>query len=191
GEGGGHTGEIPTSVLIPACSDIVKKYKSPITGKPPLLIAAGGIGDGRGLAAALMLGASAVWVGTRFVTAKEAGSTQHERDLMINADFDATIKSTIWTGRPLRHLKTAYTVDWETNRRAEIADLTSRGILPMDHEMERLEREGKLTEEIEEQAAVRPAGVVAGLVNTPDQSAKEIVDEMVGEAYALLKGASR
>ena len=191
GEGGGHTGETPTSVLIPACADICKQYKSPLTGKPPLLIAAGGIADGRGVAAALMLGASAVWVGTRFVTAREAGSSQHEKDLMLNADFDATLKSTIWTGRPLRHIKTPYTVNWETKRRAEIDDLQSRGILVMEHEMEKLAKEGKLTEEIEDEALVRPAGVVAGLVNKPNQTAAEIVEEMSGEAYALLKGASR
>jgi NAD(P)H-dependent flavin oxidoreductase YrpB (nitropropane dioxygenase family) len=138
-----------------------------------------------------MLGASAVWVGTRFVTAKEAGSTQFERDQIINADYDATIKSTIWTGRPLRHIKTPYSVHWETHRRAEIEELQSKGILVMEHEMEKLEKEGKLTEDIEEQAAVRPAGVVAGLVNTPNQSAGDIVEEMVTQATALLKGASR
>ena len=110
---------------------------------------------------------------------------------MLNADFDATIKSTIWTGRPLRHIKTPYTVDWETNRRAEILDLQSRGMLVMDHEMDKLEKEGKLTDELIEQSTVRPAGVVAGLVNKPNQSAAEIVEEMSGEAYALLKGASR
>jgi NAD(P)H-dependent flavin oxidoreductase YrpB (nitropropane dioxygenase family) len=191
GEGGGHTGEVPTSVLIPSCADIVKKYKSPMTGKAPLLVAAGGIADGRGVAAMLMLGASAVWVGTRFVTANEAGSTKHEKELMYTADIDSTLKSTIWTGRPLRHIKTDYTVNWEKNRRAEIQELEAKGMLVMDHEMDKLEKEGKLTDDIVEQSAVRPAGVVAALVNTRGQSAKEIVDEMTGEAYALLKGASR
>ena len=191
GEGGGHTGEIPSSVLWPACATICKQYKSPITGKPPLLIAAGGIADGRGVAAALMMGASAVWVGTRFVTANEANSTKHERDLMITADVDSTLKSTIWTGRPLRHIKTPYSVDWEKNRQAEIQELQSRGILVMDHEYDRLTKEGKSTDELEEEAAVRPAGVVAALVNTPNQSAKQIVDDMSNEAYKLLSGASR
>lgn len=62
--------------MIPACADLVKKYTSPLTGKPVQLVAAGGIYDGRGIAAALMLGASAVWVGTRFVTAKESGAPE-------------------------------------------------------------------------------------------------------------------
>lgn len=74
GEAGGHTGEIPTSVLIPACADVCRQYRSPLTGKPVQLVAAGGIFDGRGLAASLMMGANAVWVGTRFVTALESAA---------------------------------------------------------------------------------------------------------------------
>lgn len=191
GEGGGHTGEVPTSVLIPACADICKRYKSPLTGKAPLLVAAGGIADGRGVAAALMLGADAVWVGTRFVTAKEAGCPQRDKDLIVQADVDATLKSTIWTGRPLRHLKTPWTENWELRRREELEALQQQGILVADHELDKLAKEGKLTEEIEDQSHCRPAGVVAGLVNKGGQSAAEIVEDMAGEAYAVLRGASK
>jgi len=53
GEGGGHTGDTPFSVLIPACVDICKNAKSPLTGEPVIVVAAGGIADGRGLAASL------------------------------------------------------------------------------------------------------------------------------------------
>jgi hypothetical protein len=60
------------SILIPACADICKQYKSPLTGKPVLLVAAGGMNDGRSVAAALMLGASGVWVGTRFIPSVES-----------------------------------------------------------------------------------------------------------------------
>lgn len=80
-------------------------------------------------------------------------------------------------------------MNWEKNRRAEIQDLEAKGMLVMEHEMDRLEKEGKLTDDIIEQSAVRPAGVVAALVNKRGQSAKQIVDEMNDEAYALLKGA--
>lgn len=65
GEGGGHTGDIAASILIPACVDVARRYKSPLTGKPAMVVAAGGICNGRGLAAALMQGATGVWVGTR------------------------------------------------------------------------------------------------------------------------------
>jgi hypothetical protein len=61
-EAGGHTGDIPTSVLLPACADACARYKSPLTGKPVALVAAGGVYDGRSLAAALMYGAQAVWL---------------------------------------------------------------------------------------------------------------------------------
>jgi len=189
GEAGGHTGDIPFSVLIPACADACKNYKSPLTGKPVQLVAAGGVNDGRSLAAALMLGASGVWIGTRFITAKEAGASEYAKKLVIDAGFDSVVKSTIWTGRPLRAARTPYVDDWEKNRQQEIAELTSKGILPVEHDLDRLNAEGKLTEEIELQAAVKPMGMVAGLVNKPNQSAGEIVREIVEEAAVLLKGA--
>ena len=62
GEGGGHTGDIPNSILIPACVDVAKQYKSPLTGREAVVVAAGGIWDGRGLASSLMQGAQGVWV---------------------------------------------------------------------------------------------------------------------------------
>lgn len=58
---------VPSSILIPACVNAVKGKKSPLTGKPIEVVAAGGIHNGQGLAAALAFGASAVWVGTRFI----------------------------------------------------------------------------------------------------------------------------
>lgn len=190
GEAGGHTGEIATSILIPACSDICKQYRSPLTGGPVQLVAAGGIADGRGLAAALMLGASAVWIGTRFVTAAEAGASEYAKKAILNGDFDVTIKSTIWTGRPLRAIKSPYVENWEKHRQPEIQELQSKGILVVEHDLEQLAKEGRLTEEIEDQADVMPAGQVAGLVSKPNQSAKDIVDEIVTEAHQLLGGAS-
>lgn len=78
GEGGGHTGDVPLSILCPRVVDICKGHKSPLTGKPIIVVAAGGIWDGRGLAASLMYGASGVWVGTRFV-ASEYEETREER----------------------------------------------------------------------------------------------------------------
>jgi NAD(P)H-dependent flavin oxidoreductase YrpB (nitropropane dioxygenase family) len=157
GEAGGHTGDIAFSVLIPACADICKKYTSPMTGKPVALVAAGGVNDGRSLAAALMLGADAVWIGTRFVTAKESGASNFAKKSTIESGFDSSIKSLVWTGRPLRALSNPYIADWEQNRQAEIKSLTSRGIVPLQYELDRLHSEGKLTEEIEDQAVLRYA----------------------------------
>jgi NAD(P)H-dependent flavin oxidoreductase YrpB (nitropropane dioxygenase family) len=80
GEAGGHTGDIATSVLIPACADICKQYKSPITGNAVTLVAAGGVNDGRSVASALMLGASGVWVGTRFIPSVESKAPKSFKD---------------------------------------------------------------------------------------------------------------
>ncbi|KAH8802474.1 2-nitropropane dioxygenase [Xylogone sp. PMI_703] len=189
-EAGGHTGEIPTSILIPACADVCKQYTSSLTKQPVQLVAAGGIYDGRGLAAALMLGASAVWVGTRFVTAKESGASEQAKQAIAKAGFDSTIRTIIFTGRPVRALSSPYIENWERERRDEIESLTKQGILPVEHDLEKLSEQGKLTEEIEEQSAMRPAGIVSGLVTKANQPAKEIVEEIVAGALKLLSSAN-
>jgi NAD(P)H-dependent flavin oxidoreductase YrpB (nitropropane dioxygenase family) len=71
-EAGGHTGDVASMPLIPQCVDLCKNAKSPLHGGSVAVVGAGGIYDGRGLAAALALGAQAVWVGTRFVATEEA-----------------------------------------------------------------------------------------------------------------------
>jgi NAD(P)H-dependent flavin oxidoreductase YrpB (nitropropane dioxygenase family) len=189
GEAGGHTGDIATSVLIPACADICKSYKSPLTGKPVTLVAAGGINDGRSVAAALMLGASGVWVGTRFIPSVESKAPQSFKDEVIKANYDSWVKSIIWSGRPLRALANPYILDWEQNRQAEIKELTEKGVVPLPYEIDRLHKEGKLTDEIEDAVALRPIGVVGGSVNKAGQTASEIVDEMVRETVEVLNGA--
>merc|ERR1719486_1760549 len=79
GEGGGHTGEVPTSILIPMVVDLCRGKLSPLTGKQVPVVAAGGIYDGRGLAMALSLGADGVWVGTRFVASAEGGAPKKHK----------------------------------------------------------------------------------------------------------------
>ncbi|KXT09936.1 hypothetical protein AC579_9733 [Pseudocercospora musae] len=190
GEAGGHTGDIPSMVLIPACADICKKYNSPLTGQPVVLVGAGGINDGRSVAAALTLGASGVWVGTRFIASVESKAPDNWKKQVIDAGYDSLVKLTIWSGRPLRALRNPYLDDWEINRQAEIKDLTSRGIVPLVHELDKLHETGKLTDEIEDSAALRPAGIVVGSVNKAGQTAAEIVSEMVeGTARALWQAA--
>lgn len=119
------------------------------------VVAAGGIHDGRSLSAALMLGAQAVWIGTRFVTARESGASAFAKQGIIDAGFDSAIKSLVWSGRPLRAMSNAYIKDWEANRQAEIKRLTDEGIVPLEHELDRLEKEGKLTEDVMDDATLR------------------------------------
>jgi NAD(P)H-dependent flavin oxidoreductase YrpB (nitropropane dioxygenase family) len=156
GEAGGHTGDIATSILIPACADICKRYTSPITGNPVTLVAAGGINDGRSVAAALMLGASGVWVGTRFIPSVESKwGWLIIIYRVIKATYDSWVKSIIWSGRPLRALSNPYILDWEQNRQAEIKELTEKGVVPLPYEIEKLHKAGKLTDEIEDAVALR------------------------------------
>ena len=191
GEAGGHTGEIPFSVLIPSLADALKGYKSPITGGPVGLVAGGGVVDGRSVAAAIMLGAGAVWVGTRFVGAKESGASEYGKQTLAKAGFNDVIRTTIFTGRPVRHFATPYIRDWEERRLEEQKELLKKGKVPLQWEFDRLEKEGKTQEieKIEEQIVFMPMGYAAGMVNKVNQPAGEIVREMVEEAYQLLNGA--
>merc|ERR1712196_681971 len=91
----------------------------------------GGIVDGRGLAMALQLGADAVWVGTRFVASKEAGAPKRHKEALVKSSVHDTIRTLIYTGRPLRCVKTPFIMDWENNRAEEIKDLCARGIVPV------------------------------------------------------------
>lgn len=112
GEGGGHTGSTPFSILIPAVVDLCKNAKSPLTGQPVMVVAAGGISDGRGLAASLSYGAAGVWVGTRFVASEEASAPKKHKELVLSAGYDDTVKTLVYSGRPMQVRKTPYVAEW-------------------------------------------------------------------------------
>jgi NAD(P)H-dependent flavin oxidoreductase YrpB (nitropropane dioxygenase family) len=137
GEGGGHTGDTPFSILIPACVDLCKEARSPLTGDPVIVVAAGGIADGRGLAAALSYGASGVWVGTRFVASDEAGAPRTHKDLVVSAGYDDTVRTLVYSGRPMSVRKTSYVAEWEDRRKDEIASLVGQGRIPHEVELEK------------------------------------------------------
>lgn len=112
GEAGGHTGDIPASLLIPACADAITGHKSRLTGKPVYLISGGAIFDGRGLAASLVWGAQAVWVGTRFLATVESCASDEHKALVVKANWEDTVKTLVFTGRPVRVYKTPFVRDW-------------------------------------------------------------------------------
>lgn len=97
GEGGGHTGDVPTTILIPTVAEMVKGKKSPMTGDQVQVVAAGGLFNGQSLAAALMLGASAVWIGTRFVLCDEAGAPEAHQEAVRTSGFDDNVRTIIFT----------------------------------------------------------------------------------------------
>jgi len=186
GEGGGHTGDVPTSILIPQVVDLCKGKKSPLTGKDVTVVAAGGMYRGSSLAAALMMGAQGVWVGTRFILADEAGAPKAHQEAVRTAGYEDTVRTIIFTGRPLRVRKNTYIQDWEENRRDEIKKLTTKGTIPVEHDMEELDKADKLDDETMDNARPFLMGKVAAVVNEK-KPAKAIVDEMVAEAVQQLK----
>lgn len=175
GEGGGHTGDIANSILIPAVVDVARKYKSPLTGQPAMVVAAGGIYNGRSLASSLMQGAQGVWVGTRFVASTEAGCSQQHKENVVSATYTDTGRTLVISGRPLRVKYNDYIRDWES-RPEEIKKLTESGIVPLAKDMD----DGKDVD------IPFLMGQVAGEIKDI-KPAKQIVDEMVREAVDMLK----
>ncbi|KAF8429760.1 2-nitropropane dioxygenase [Tirmania nivea] len=189
-EGGGHTGEVPTSILIPQVVDLCKGKKSPLTGKDVMVVAAGAMYRGSSLAAALMMGAQGIWVGTRFILADEAGAPKAHQEAVRTASYEDTVRTIIFTGRPLRVRKNSYIQNWEENRRDEIKKLTSKGTIPVEHDIEELDKADKLDDETMDMARPFLMGKVAAVVNEK-KPAKAIVDEIVAEAVEQLKKANQ
>ena len=104
GEGGGHTGLVGTLPLIAQAVDAVK---IPVVG-------AGGIFDGRGLAASLALGAQGVWMGTRFIASEEAHAGDLYRQAILEAKDEDTVRTRCYSGKPMRVKKNPYVEDWES-----------------------------------------------------------------------------
>jgi len=103
-DAGGHTGKIGTMALVPQVVDAVK---------PIPVLAAGGIADGRGVAAALALGAAGVWTGTVWLTAHENPVDEHVKDRLINATEEDAVISRAYTGKTGRVLKNKFIEYWE------------------------------------------------------------------------------
>jgi NAD(P)H-dependent flavin oxidoreductase YrpB (nitropropane dioxygenase family) len=102
-EAGGHVGTVTTLVLVPAVVDAVKV---------PVL-AAGGIVDGRGIAAGLMLGAQGAWIGTRFIATAEATAHENHKKKILEVNEEGTVVSRSYTGKPSRVLRNDYTDRWK------------------------------------------------------------------------------
>lgn len=179
GEGGGHTGDIGANLLVPACVDVARRFRPRMLGGGEgMVVAAGGIYDGRGVAAALMLGAVGVWVGTRFVASEEAGCSRAHKEAVVGAGWGDTVRTLVVSGRPLRVRRNGYIEGWE-ERGEMVRELVGKGVVPMERDMEE-DREVDLPYLM---------GVVAASINDI-KSAKDIIDGMVREAVECLRVGS-
>lgn len=173
GESGGHIGELTTMTLVPQVCDAVKI---------PVL-AAGGIADGRGIAAALMLGACGVQCGTRFLVAKECTVHQNYKNKILKAKDIDTIATGKRLGHPVRCLKNQFTRElFKQEYNSNISD-------------EELEKMGagalrKAAKEGDEKNGSFMAGQCAAMVHK-EQTAQEMIEEMFAQAEKILNQANR
>ncbi|MBQ1435132.1 MAG: nitronate monooxygenase, partial [Clostridia bacterium] len=173
GESGGHVGEITTMALVPQVCDV--------TSLP--VIAAGGIGDGRGVAASFMLGASGVQLGTRFLLAKECGVHQTYKNKILKAKDIDTMTTGKRLGHPVRSLRTPFS---RAYFRAEYDSTVS------DEELENMGAGALRLAAVEgdEKRGCFLAGQIAGMCDR-EQPAAEIIKEIFDEAETILNGASK
>lgn len=129
--------------LIRQVIEAVKGKTSKLTGGPIHVCAAGGIADGQGVAAALSLGAEAVWVGTRFICATESAAPSRHKDAVVKATALDTVRTLVVSGRPLRTLNTDYIKSWEVDRKDQIQKLCDQGIVPMQYDFKQAEEKGE------------------------------------------------
>lgn len=171
-EAGGHIGEQTTMTLIPQVADAVN---IPVIG-------AGGVGDGRGMAAMFLLGAEGVQIGTRFVVSDECVVHDNYKERIIKAkDIDSVVTGRS-TGHPVRSLRNQSTKEYLQKEKdgatfEELELLTVGGLR-------------KAVQEGDTKTGSVMAGQIAGLINKR-QSCKEIIEELVSETKALLKGAEK
>ena len=172
GESGGHIGELTTMVLVPQVADAVDLP----------VVAAGGIADGRGMAAALMLGACAVQVGTRFLSAEECNIHPTYKEKIIKATDLCTMVTGKKLGHPVRSLRTEFSRNYA---KAEYTDIPDDDLEKMGNGALRLAvQEGDLKK------GCFLAGQSAGMVHKV-QPAAEIIKEITEEAELVLKGAAK
>jgi NAD(P)H-dependent flavin oxidoreductase YrpB (nitropropane dioxygenase family) len=169
-EAGGHTGEIGSMVLIPQVVDAVA---------PTPVLAAGGIGSGRQMAAAMVLGAAGVWTGSIWLTTRESDCVPALVDKMLAATSRDTVRSKCISGKPARQLKTTYTEAWEAP--------DSPGTLPMPLQFmatadatQRIYRYAQTKKPGSAELLGTPVGQVVGQMNEV-RAVRQVVQDMVSE----------
>jgi len=178
-EAGGHTGEIGSMVLLPQVVDAVA---------PTPVLAAGGIGSGRQMAAAMVLGAQGVWTGSLWLTTRESDCVPALIDKMLAATSSDTVRSKCISGKPARQLKTAYTEAWSAP--------DSPGTLPMPLQYmatasatQRINRYAQTKKPGSADLLGTPVGQVVGQMKEV-RAVKDVVQAMVTEYIEAIEGVA-
>ena len=180
-EAGGHTGEISTMVLVPEVVDLV--------GPDVPVLAAGGIGCGRQIAAALALGAQGVWTGSIWLTVAEAETAPHVLENLLAASSRDTVRSRSMTGKPARQLRNAWTEAWERPDAPPTLPMPLQGILFSEAAVRFMRARSR-------PLGGSPVGQIVGRMDSVRPTRDvifDLVDEWVGttEAICRLLEASR
>ena len=177
-EAGGHTGRIATLPLVPMIVDAV--------GSEVPVVAAGGVFDGRALAAALTLGAAGVWVGTRFIATPEARAVSGYKDRILGADETSTVVTRAYTGKTCRVINTDYADSFERSG-AKPEPFPAQFLKSLGDGANHLGGD-ETTAGVDPDKEFMPAGQAVGAISslTP---AGDIVRSMVAEAEQALAGA--
>jgi nitronate monooxygenase len=167
-EAGGHTGRIATMALVPQVVDAVA---------PTPVLAAGGIADGRGLVAALALGAIGVWCGTVFVVAKEANQSDLNKERILAAVDEDTRITRLYSGKTMRNITNPLIEAWDASG-LQAMPMGLQGLLIQDlvYSVREAGREDLL---------MNAAGQVSGLLNDV-RPAADILHSMVAEAHEII-----
>ncbi|MBI2847307.1 MAG: nitronate monooxygenase [Chloroflexi bacterium] len=168
-EAGGHTGRIATMVLVPQVADAVN---------PVPVVAAGGIADGRGLAASLALGAVGVWCGTAFLVAQECEIYPVQKKQILEGRSEDFIVTRAYTGKTARDYKNEVIEAWERSG-LQALPMPLQGIL-FQSLVESAEKFGR------PELINNPAGQVAGMLKE-QKPARQIIEEMIQEAVEVLR----
>ncbi len=169
-EGGGHTGEVATMVLVPEVVDAVA---------PTPVLAAGGIGNGRQVAAAMALGAQGVWCGSVWLTTEEAETQPVIKDKYLAARSKDTVRSRSITGKPARMLKTKWTEEWERPDGPGPLGMPLQPLL-VSEALARINRSANTPGSGAQELATYFVGQVVGQMNTSKRAGQVVLD-MVNE----------
>ena len=172
GESGGHVGDLTTMALVPQVVDAVDVP----------VVAAGGIADGRGVAAAFMLGAQGVQVGTRFLVAEECTVSQEYKNRVLKAKDLSTVVTGRRTGHPVRSLKSPFTTRYVQIEKQTLNDDDLHGLSAGALRKAAQDGDGENGQFM--------CGQIAALV-TKEEPAADIVRDLMEGAEQVLKGAGK
>ena len=169
GEGGGHTGEIGSIVLWPQIVDAIA---------PLPMLAAGGVGNGRQMLAAMSTGAAGVWTGSLWLTVEEAAGQPAQKESYLKASSEDTVRSRAWTGKPARLIRNNWTDAWDAEDTPDPLGMPLQFMVTMNA----VQRGHQYPEQAKD-VNFNPVGQVVGQMNS-SSSVKQVIYRLVDEYLA-------